>query len=182
MVPRIRRLGSGRGGRFKDRGRGADTGAVPRADQPRGWTVKAYERIESMTLTSNAPATARRLVESLLEHRRADGRAVTDDAAARVALVASELVADAAEHGSDAATINVDVSDDSVLRVEVFDGPRRRWIVARDDDAEVTAIRARLVLGLSDRTSAHALGDAHFARCEIHYSEPRNGRHALAGW
>jgi hypothetical protein len=132
--------------------------------------LKAYERIASVSLTSNAPATARRLVESLLEHRRADGRSVSDDAAARVALVASELVADAAEHGSEAATINVDVSDDAVLRVEVFDGPRRRWIVATDDAADVSALRARLVLALADRSSAHALGDGHFARCEIHYS------------
>ena len=132
--------------------------------------MNAYERIETVSLTSDAPATVRRLVASLIDHRRANGQTISDDAAARVTLVASELVADAAEHGSDAATINVDVTDDAVIRVEVFDGPRRRWIVTKDDPVDVSRLRAQLVIGASDGSSSTDLGDGHFTRCEIHYA------------
>jgi hypothetical protein len=132
--------------------------------------LTAYKRIKTVPLTPDAPATVRRLVASLIDQRRANGQTISDDAAGRVALVASELVAEAAEHGSDAATIHVDVTDDAVIRVEVFDGPRRRWIVTKDDRVDVARLRAQLVIGASDGSSSADLGDGHFTRCEIHYA------------
>ena len=131
--------------------------------------MAAVNRVEGIVLSDHAPAEVRAFVTQLLEDDRVTGSALDADARFRGVLVASELIAEAFDHGSDAATVSVGV-DDGTLQVEVFDGPRRSAISVRGRDDGVPALRRMLLSRFADRWSSGDLGDGHFARCEIHCS------------
>jgi len=123
--------------------------------------LQHHELSESLTLTSESPAQARSIVTTVaaewhLEH----------DIAQRAELLASEIVADAVDHGSDAATLRISLDDDK-LELELFDGPRRSAI-ARTGRAEgVPTMRNRVLAKVADGRYSSDLGESHYARYEI---------------
>ena len=52
---------------------------------------------------------------------------IEPEVALRAELLVSEIVSDAVDHGSDAATLRISLDDDK-LELELFDGPRRSAI------------------------------------------------------
>jgi hypothetical protein len=128
--------------------------------------MHATEGIEGVVLSDRAPAEVRAFVADLLEGCRRDGTPLDADTAFRAVLLASELIADAFDHGSDAATVRVGL-DDGTLRVEVFDGPRRSVIGIRGREDDVATYRNLVLARFADSWSSGDLGDGHFARCEI---------------
>jgi hypothetical protein len=129
--------------------------------------MNATDGIEGIVLSDQAPAEVRAFVADLLEKCRAEGSALDADAEFRAVLLASELIADAFDHGSDAATVRVGL-DDGILRLEVFDGPRRSAIGIHGREDDVPVFRNVLLSRFADNWSSGDLGDGHYARCEIH--------------
>jgi hypothetical protein len=126
---------------------------------------------EAIVLSDQAPAEVRRLVADLFEAHRLPVMTLPTETLGRIALLASELISDAWDHGSEAATIRIDLDDGSVA-VEVFDCPRHHavGIYGREDD--VPRFRREVLAHLADRWSSDDLGDGHFARCEIRLPGP----------
>lgn len=118
-----------------------------------------HERSESLSLTPESPAEARSIVSTL-----AADWAMTPDLTRRAARLVSEVVADAVDHGSDAATLRITLVDDK-FELELFDGPRRSAI-ARSGRAEAGA-RRRVVAELADDRYSSDLGDSHYSRYGI---------------
>jgi hypothetical protein len=126
---------------------------------------------EAIVLSDQAPSEVRRLVADLFEADRPQVMTLRPETLTRIALLASELISDAWDHGSEAATIRIDLDEGSVA-VEVFDGPRHHavGIYGRDDD--VRRYRREVLAHLADTWSSDDLGDGHFARCEIRLPGP----------
>src|SRR5262245_60796767 len=87
-----------------------------------GCDVLHDERSESLELYSTSPADARSMLSAAVSDWR-----IEPEVAQRAELLVSEIVADAVDHGSDAATLRITLEDDR-LEVELFDGPRRSAI------------------------------------------------------
>ena len=125
--------------------------------------MSQQERSASLDLSEESPARARSIVSSAA----ADWH-LAASVAQRAELLASEIVADAVDHGSDAATLRITV-DDEKLELELFDGPRRSAI-ARSGRAEgVPGIRMRVVAKVADGRYSSDLGESHYARYEIRW-------------
>ena len=122
------------------------------------------ERSESLTLSSDSPAEARSLVSTL-----ATDWQIKADVAQRAELLVSEIVADAVDHGSDAATLRISL-DAEKLELELFDGPRRSAIATSGRDEGVPAMRMRVVAKVADGRYSSDLGESHYARYEIRWS------------
>jgi hypothetical protein len=123
-----------------------------------------HERSESLTLTPASPARARSIVTMAaadwdLEH----------GVAQRAELLASEIVADAVDHGSDAATLRISL-DDEKLELELFDGPRRSAIATSGRDEGVPAMRMLVLAKVADGRYSSDIGESHYARYEIRWS------------
>jgi anti-sigma regulatory factor (Ser/Thr protein kinase) len=126
-----------------------------------GLVVSHQERSESLTLNSASPGQARSIVSSLAADWHID-----DDVAQRAELLVSEIVADAVDHGSDAATLRITLEDDK-LELELFDGPRRSAIATTGRDEGVPKMRMRVVAKVADGRYSSDLGESHYARYEI---------------
>jgi anti-sigma regulatory factor (Ser/Thr protein kinase) len=123
--------------------------------------VSNHEVSESLRLSPESPARARSIVSTL-----AIDWQLTRDVAERAELLVSEIVTDALDHGSDAATLRISL-DDEKLELELFDGPRRSAI-ARSGRAEgVPAMRMRMLAQVADGRYTSDLGESHYARYEI---------------
>ena len=123
-----------------------------------------HERSESLTLTAASPARAR----SIMTTAAADWE-LEHDVAQRAELLVSEIVADAVDHGSDAATLRISL-DDEKLELELFDGPRRSAIATSGRDDGVPAMRMRVLAKVADGRYSSDLGESHYARYEIRWS------------
>jgi hypothetical protein len=123
-----------------------------------------HERSESLILSTTSPSEAREIVSSFA----ADWR-IEPDVAERAELLASEIVADAVDHGSDAATLRITLEDDK-LELELFDGPRRSAIATSGRDEGVPKMRMRVVAKVADGRYSSDLGESHYARYEIRWS------------
>jgi anti-sigma regulatory factor (Ser/Thr protein kinase) len=123
--------------------------------------LQHHERSESLTLTSASPAQARLIVTTVA----ADWH-VEHDIALRAELLVSEIVADALDHGSDAATLRVSL-DDEKLELELFDGPRRSAVATSGRDEGVPAMRMRVLAKVADARYSSDLGESHYVRYEI---------------
>src|SRR4051812_31395900 len=104
-----------------------------------GCGVLHQERSESLTLSAAAPGRARSIVAAFATHWHLD-----HDVAQRAELLVSEIVADAVDHGSDAATLRIPLEEDK-LELELFDGPRRSAIARSGRDEGVPSMRMRVV-------------------------------------
>jgi anti-sigma regulatory factor (Ser/Thr protein kinase) len=122
-----------------------------------------HERSESLTLTPESPARARSLLSTLAVDWQ-----IERDVAQRAELLASEIVADAVDHGSDAATLRISL-DDEKLELELFDGPRRSAIATSGRDEGVPAMRMRVLAMVADGRYSSDLGESHYARYEIRW-------------
>lgn len=122
------------------------------------------ERSESLTLNSASPGAARTLVSELA----ADWH-IGRDVAERAELLVSEIVADAVDHGSDAATLRITLEDDR-LELELFDGPRRSAIARSGRDEGVPRMRMNVVAKVADGHYSSDLGESHYSRYEIRWS------------
>jgi anti-sigma regulatory factor (Ser/Thr protein kinase) len=117
--------------------------------------------IKGIALSPKAPSEARHWVLGELE--RLDlGR----DTVLEVATLASELIADATDHGSDEASIRLTV-DDATISVEVFDAPRRSMVAMSGREEGVPTLRHLVLRHIADGWSSGELGDGHFASCEV---------------
>jgi|SRR5215218_2717073 len=125
--------------------------------------VANHELSESLTLTSESPAEARALVTTAAADWQLE-REVTR----RAELLVSEIVADAVDHGSDAATLRISV-DDEKLELELFDGPRRSAIATSGRAEGVPRMRMRVLDKVADGRYASDLGESHYARYEIRW-------------
>jgi hypothetical protein len=130
-----------------------------------GLIVDTQERSESLTLTSESPAQARSIITTVAADWHLD-----HDVARRAELLASEIVADAVDHGSDAATLRISL-DAEKLELELFDGPRRSAIATSGRDEGVPAMRMRVMAKVADGRYSSDLGESHYARYEIRPSE-----------
>ncbi len=122
------------------------------------------ERSESLRLNSASPGAARTIVSEVA----ADWR-IGPDVAERAELLVSEIVADAVDHGSDAATLRITLEDDK-LELELFDGPRRSAIATSGREEGVPRMRMRVVAKVADGHYSSDLGESHYARYEIRWS------------
>ena len=86
--------------------------------------------------------------------------------ALRAELLVSEIVSDAVDHGSDAATLRISLDDDK-LELELFDGPRRSAIATNGRAEGVPAMRNRVLAKVADGRYSSDLGESHYARYEI---------------
>jgi hypothetical protein len=128
--------------------------------------TERHERSESLTLSAESPAEVRSVVSSL-----AAEWLIEPEVAHRVELLASEIVADAVDHGSDAATLRISLEDDEKkVEVELFDGPRRSAIATSGRAEGVPAMRMRVVAKVADGRYTSDLGESHYARYEIRWS------------
>jgi hypothetical protein len=123
-----------------------------------------HERSESLSLSSTSPAEARSIVSTV-----ADDWHMERELAERAELLASEVVADAVDHGSDAATLRISL-DDGKLELELFDGPRRSAIATSGREEGVPSMRMRVLARVADGRYSSDLGESHYARYEIHRS------------
>jgi len=126
--------------------------------------VHHHEHSESLTLTSESPSRARSIVTTAAAEWH-----LAHDVAQRAELLASEIVADAVDHGSDAATLRISL-DDEKLELELFDGPRRSAIARSGRDEGVPAMRMRVLAKVADGRYSSDLGESHYARYEIRWS------------
>ena len=126
--------------------------------------MQRYERSESLTLSDDTPAQARALVSAL-----AAEWPIAPDVASRAALLASEIVADAVDHGSDEATFRISL-DDEKLELELFDGPRRSAIATSGRAEGVPSMRMRVLAKVADGRYSSDIGESHYARYEIRRS------------
>ena len=117
--------------------------------------------IKGIALSPAAPSEVRRWVSDVLE-----AVDIGRDTVLEVATLASELIADATDHGSDDASIRLTV-DDATISVEVFDAPRRSIVAMSGRDEGVPTLRHLVLRNISDGWSSEALGDGHFASCEV---------------
>jgi anti-sigma regulatory factor (Ser/Thr protein kinase) len=129
-----------------------------------GLVVSHQERSESLTLNSASPGQARSIVSAVV----ADWR-LEPDVAERAELLVSEIVADAVDHGSDAATLRITLDDDK-LELELFDGPRRSAIARSGREEGVPGMRMRVLAKVADGRYSSDLGESHYARYEIRWS------------
>ena len=123
--------------------------------------MQHHERSESLSLSTESPAAARSIVSTLT----ADW-AIEPDLAQRAELLASEVVADAVDHGSDAATLRITLDGDTI-ELELFDGPRRSAIAISGRDEGVPRMRNRVMAEVADDGYSSDLGESHYARYEI---------------
>jgi hypothetical protein len=126
-----------------------------------GLVVSHQERSESLTLNSASPSAARSLVSMLAVDWH-----IEREVAERAELLVSEIVADAVDHGSDAATLRITLDDDK-LELELFDGPRRSAIARSGREEGVPSMRMRVVAKVADGRYSSDLGESHYARYEI---------------
>jgi hypothetical protein len=126
--------------------------------------VQRYERSESLNLSAESPADARSLVSSLVIQWQ-----IEPDVAERAELLVSEIVADAVDHGSDAATLRISLEDEK-LELELFDGPRRSAIATSGRAEGVPNMRMRVLAKVADGRYSSDLGESHYARYEIRWS------------
>jgi hypothetical protein len=91
------------------------------------------------------------------------------EVAERAELLASEIVADAVDHGSDAATLRITLDDDK-LELELFDGPRRSAIARSGREEGVPGMRMRMLAKVADGRYSSDLGESHYARYEIRWT------------
>ncbi len=117
--------------------------------------------IKGITLSPKAPSEVRHWVLGELE-----GIDLERDTVLEVATLASELIADAADHGSDEASIRLTV-DDATISVEVFDAPRRSMVAMSGREEGVPTLRHLVLRHIADGWSSGELGDGHFASCEV---------------
>ena len=123
--------------------------------------VQHHERSASLSLTTESPAEARTIVSTL-----AADWAIEPELAHRVELLVSEVVADAVDHGSDAATLRITLDGDR-FELELFDGPRRSAIAISGRAEGVPRMRSRVVADVTDDRYSSDLGESHYARYEI---------------
>ena len=123
-----------------------------------------HERSESLTLSSTSPAQARSIVSTAATDWHID-----TEVAERAELLASEIVADAVDHGSDAATLRISL-EEGKLELELFDGPRRSAIATSGRDEGVPSMRMRVLAKVADGRYSSDLGESHYARYEIRWS------------
>ena len=123
--------------------------------------MERYERSESLTLSTDSPATVRSLVSTLVSQWQVD-----PDVARRAELLVSEIVADAVDHGSDAATLRISFEDEK-LELELFDGPRRSAIAPSGRAEGVPTMRMRVLTKVADGRYSSDLGESHYSRYEI---------------
>jgi anti-sigma regulatory factor (Ser/Thr protein kinase) len=123
--------------------------------------VQHQERSESLTLTATSPAEARSIVSEFAAVWRIEA-----DVAQRAELLVSEIVADAVDHGSDAATLRISL-DEEKLELELFDGPRRSAIARSGREEGVPTMRMRVLAKVADGRYSSDLGESHYARYEI---------------
>jgi hypothetical protein len=123
--------------------------------------VDDRQRTESLALSTHSPGQVR----SLLSELAADWR-IAPDAARRAEILASEIVTDAYDHGSDMATLRICLEDEK-LELELFDGPRRSSIATTGRTEGVPAMRMRVVTQVADVRYSSSLGDGHYARYEV---------------
>jgi len=126
--------------------------------------LQHHELSESLTLTSESPAQALSIVTTVAAEWHLER-----EIAQRAELLASEIVADAVDHGSDAATLRISI-DDEKLELELFDGPRRSAIATSGRDEGVPAMRMRVLAKVADGRYSSDLGESHYARYEIRWS------------
>lgn len=126
--------------------------------------MSQQERSASLDLSEEAPARARSLVSAA-----ATDWHLTASVTERAELLASEIVADAVDHGSDAATLRITI-DDSKLELELFDGPRRSAIATSGRDEGVPRMRMNVVAKVADGRYSSDLGESHYSRYEIRWS------------
>jgi hypothetical protein len=117
--------------------------------------------MKGIVLSAEAASEIRHWAVEVLE--RAD---VGRDTLLEVATVASELIADATDHGSDEASIRI-TADDDTISVEVFDAPRRSILPLSGRDDGVPKLRHLVLRSIADGWSSEELGDGHFSACEI---------------
>jgi anti-sigma regulatory factor (Ser/Thr protein kinase) len=121
----------------------------------------SHERSESLTLTSESPARARAIIATI-----AADWDLELDVTQRAELLVSEIVADAVDHGSDAATLRISIDGDK-LELELFDGPRRSAIATSGRDEGVPGMRMKMLARVADGRYSSDLGESHYARYEI---------------
>jgi hypothetical protein len=126
--------------------------------------VLQHERSESLILSTESPSEARSMVATL-----AAGWPIDPEIVRIAELLVSELVADAVDHGSDAATLHISI-DDEKLELELFDGPRRSAIATSGREEGVPSLRMHVLAELADGHYSSYLGDSHYARYEIRWS------------
>jgi anti-sigma regulatory factor (Ser/Thr protein kinase) len=126
-----------------------------------GCDVLHQERSESLTLSEMSPADARSIVSAFAADWHVD-----HDVAQRAELLVSEIVADAVDHGSDAATLRITLEEDK-LELELFDGPRRSAIAQSGREEGVPNMRNRVLAKVADGRYSSDLGESHYARYEI---------------
>lgn len=131
--------------------------------------MERHERSESLTLTAASPAQARSLVSTLAVDWQ-----LAHEVAERAELLVSEIVADAVDHGSDAATLRISIDGDR-LELELFDGPRRSAIATSGRDEGVPGMRMRMLAKVADGRYSSDLGESHYARYEIRSSSGAAG-------
>ena len=117
--------------------------------------------IKGIALSPQAPSEVRHWVLDELE-----GIDLGRDTVLEVATLASELIADATDHGSDEASIRLTV-DDATISVEVFDAPRRSMVAMSGREEGVPTLRHLVLRHIADGWSSEELGDGHFASCEV---------------
>jgi hypothetical protein len=123
--------------------------------------LRHEERSTSLTLTATSPSDARSIVTEVAATWQ-----IEPDVARRAELLASEIVADAVDHGSDAATLRISLDDDK-LELELFDGPRRSAIATSGREEGVPSMRMRVLAKVADGRYSSDLGESHYARYEI---------------
>ncbi len=94
---------------------------------------------------------------------------IEHEVALRAELLVSEIVSDAVDHGSDAATLRISLDDDK-LELELFDGPRRSAIATNGRAEGVPVMRNRVLAKVADGHYSSDLGESHYARYEIRSS------------
>jgi hypothetical protein len=120
--------------------------------------------MKGIRLSDAAPGEARTWLLQILAD--AEDLGVDHEVAEQALILISELVADAVDHGSDAATMRVSMDDDSVC-IELFDAPRRSIVAMTGREEGVPTFRRAIFRRLSDAWSSEEIGDGHLARCEI---------------
>jgi hypothetical protein len=123
--------------------------------------VQHHERSESLTLSAESPGQARSMVSAVA----ADWH-IEPEIAHRAELLVSEIVSDAVDHGSDAATLRISLDEDK-LELELFDGPRRSAIATSGRAEGVPTMRNRVLAKVADGRYSSDLGESHYARYEI---------------
>jgi hypothetical protein len=131
--------------------------------------MAVHRAMKGIVLSNAAPGEARTwLLETLAG---AKDLGVDREVAEQALILISELVADAVDHGSDAATIRVSIDDDAVC-IELFDAPRRSIVAMTGREEGVPTMRRSIFRRLSDAWSSEEIGDGHLARCEIRRHPP----------